>query len=488
MAGVFSYFLLISLLSLLLCHILLKNILPNRPINIAILTSAFALVYIVFGVGYFGQREQIALILTAPYFLLLTLRLEKKKVSNYLYILVGILGGIGFAAKPHFCIPFFLAEIYLAIKNKRLSTLFRTESIIVVSIFIVYLISTYLLYPAFFKIIVPLSMKFYYYGSDNDPFWKNFFIIKMGYCYVTIWLYLLARKVDQQSINLINFLFIAEIGYILSYLAGISPWDYHLFPGFCFAMILNIYFIYLLALKKDFTKKQTFQYIFFALFAFIYSRFYLGEHLFYTLYAFIFCISIYCQQYFLKRTLHIISILSLLALTSIYPIYVGYAMYQNQQYVKDSMQPLTQYLHKHAYKKTVYFISSIMPYEWLTVDYAGAIHVSRFPYLLWIPSYLKAYTTHPYTQASADIFGINIFFIKLMAHDIEVKKPQFIFVDSSEFKNTLTIAYTHFSYLKLFMQNPEFRAAWKNYHYYGSITDNHHYLFKVYEINKALKK
>ena len=52
----------------------------------------------------------------------------------------------------------------------------------------------------------------------------------------------------------------------------------------------------------------------------------------------------------------------------------------------------------------------------------------------------------------------------------------------------IAVEYEQCDIIKLFMQNPEFRAAWKNYHYYGSITDNHHYLFKVYEINNASKK
>ena len=173
---------------------------------------------------------------------MLALRLEQKQVKRYLYIVIGVLAGIGFSAKPHFCIPFFLAELYFAIKNKHFLALFRIESIIVVTLFVAYLISTYLLYPAYFKIIVPLSVRFYYFGIHSDPFWKDFFTIKMGYCYISILLYLLARKDNSRNIALINVFFIAVIGYILSYLAQIAPWDYHLFPAFAFSSILSMLF------------------------------------------------------------------------------------------------------------------------------------------------------------------------------------------------------------------------------------------------------
>ena len=101
--ALFFYFLFLSLFSITLCRLLSSN-------RILILVITFAL--IITGVCYFGQREEISIALTLPYFFLLSNRLEKKAVNTYFSLLIGFLAGIGFATKPHFCIPFFLSEGY----------------------------------------------------------------------------------------------------------------------------------------------------------------------------------------------------------------------------------------------------------------------------------------------------------------------------------------------------------------------------------------
>ena len=61
----------------------------------------------------------------------------------------------------------------------------------------------------------------------------------------------------------------------------------------------------------------------------------------------------------------------------------------------------------------------------------------------------------------------ELFFIDLMAEDIEIKKPKFVFVDVKEYK---TYYLPHrFEYLPYLLKNSHFQEAWKPYHYYTTI-------------------
>lgn len=151
--------------------------------------------------------------------------------------------------------------------------------------------------------------------------------------------------------------------------------------------------------------------------------------------------------------------------------------------VLESQKPIVYFLNKFAHKKPVYFFESILNFEYPSVDYAGAIHCSRFPYLLWMPAYLREYAINPDSEKTAELTKINTYFVDLMSKDMIAKKPQYIFVDASKSISTPIFNITNFNYLTFFLTSPEFRTAWKSYHYFATINAEPYYKLDIYTLN-----
>ena len=485
--GIYYYFYILSLISFFLCYVFSNLIFQKQSIKQIIFLSSIAFLFLISGELYFGQREQIALIFTLPYFLLLVCRLEKRDIRPTVSFIIGIIAGIGFAAKPHFCIPFFLAELYFMLKNKRFLSAFRIESITVFSLFVVYLVSTYFLYPAYFHIIVPLSEKFYYFGIDSDPFWKNFFTIKMGYCYVSLLFYFVLQDKPKQLQTLIDVMVIALVGYVLSYVSELVPWDYHLFPAYAFCLFLNTLLFLCFAEKNDHNRFRNLLYFLFALFTYLYNMLYTGIHPLYSIFLASFCIFFYLKRFIFESIFKALSMMALAGLVFSYPIYVTYISYQSQITLRKTQKPIIDFLNQNAFGKPVYFLTSILSAEYPTVDYAGALHCSRFPYLMWMPAYIKAASEHREDQHAIALYKLNTFFMQLVAKDIAEKKPEFILVDTSKYIITPTYTVSGFDYLKLFLTNPTFKSVWKKYHYDTTIDHEPSYKLTVYQLNSQQK-
>ena len=71
------------------------------------------------------------------------------------------------------------------------------------------------------------------------------------------------------------------------------------------------------------------------------------------------------------------------------------------------------------------------------------------------------------TIPAKKLYEIHRYFMKLMSKDIAIKKPLFIFVDASKYKQTPVFSVSHLNYLSLFLKTPEFKSIWKSYHYFG---------------------
>ena len=147
--------------------------------------------------------------------------------------------------------------------------------------------------------------------------------------------------------------------------------------------------------------------------------------------------------------------------------------------------PLIHFLKENSKGKKVYFLTSILSAEYPTVDYAGAIHCSRFPYLMWMPSVLKTLAENRDNHDAKQIYAMNVFFSRLLAEDIAIKKPEFIFVDTSHEKRTLVFTVKDFNYIDFFMHLPQFKSVWEHYHFKKTIELSSGYRFSVYQLNHA---
>jgi hypothetical protein len=112
--------------------------------------------------GYqFAQGDHLAVLWSLPYLTAATRYVDGQRLSPRAALAVGIAAGLGMSMKPHFALLWIATELYVAY-NVRWQTLWRTESISILSVFIVYVLATALITPQFFQMtwIPELYVKF----------------------------------------------------------------------------------------------------------------------------------------------------------------------------------------------------------------------------------------------------------------------------------------------------------------------------------------
>lgn len=499
----FCYYLLLSLTSVSLCYLLSKKIFSNTEeifrISFLLIIAAVFLIQLP---CFFGEREHTAIILTLPYFLLLSLRADQKKVSIGLCAIVAVFSGIGFAIKPQFCIPFFLSEIYLLVylkqfskfvtthqiqskRHEQLPKFIRTENTMIISLFFIYTVSTYLLYPDYFHLIIPQAITFYYQGIPSSPY--AFLKLPTFIFSIFIILFFLIEYKNIHLNSLSNTLFIGLVGFILTYFSQQVMWEYHFFPAYSLALILSFVLVCRFLMDTNYSSIKIFFYI---IWLFLFYQFYI--HHGFTLQNFNYYIeallillitALFIRKYFWNKALHIFSGIGILLMILIYPAFTNFIGYQHFKKEKEISQPLVNFIHHYAYHQTAYFLSATLQYEYPAVDYAGGIHVSRFPYLIWMPSYIQQMLTNSNDNNGLKSKALYHYFMLLLAKDIATKKPRFIFVDTSKIKKTISYQVSGVNYLSLFLRTPEFKSVMTHYHYFKTIHNEPNYTFEVYELS-----
>src|SRR3990167_3846381 len=142
----------LALTSLAICTNLLAHLVTEK-LTTYLLTLTMLFILLFLPANQFGQREHISLILTLPYFFSAALLLEKKKISRFLLVSIGIMAGIGFGIKPYFIFPFIFIELYI-------KSWMRIPPIIISVIIITYILSTIILQPGYFSVVLPLVTDF----------------------------------------------------------------------------------------------------------------------------------------------------------------------------------------------------------------------------------------------------------------------------------------------------------------------------------------
>jgi hypothetical protein len=485
------YILTIVTASLILCAFFIKKILIKNDCALKYSLILFiSAVFVLQPPFCFGQREYFALILTAPYFLLLAMRISEKKCSDLITLFTAIIAGMGFCIKPHFCLAFILAELYFYFRKRKQVRFFRIENLAILIIFFLYLASTYWLYPAYFNVIIPLALKFYYQGIPTTL--KSVFLqIYFVYSIISLLFYFLSK--EKNDVNLISSVFaIAVIGNLLSYISQIVPWEYHTFTAFGFTVILNFLSLYQFSVKKNIENKKIVLYAILAFLIFKYNAFYIMQfenitetyRTAFTILLILFLASLYLNHVLKIKILHFLSVFILALSILAFPAISSIQIYKTAKISKEINLPLVKFINKYAYNKSIYFLATILNYEYPLADYAGAIHSSRFCYLIWLPGLIREATGNPKSDHITELYKINAYFTHLMADDINKKKPAYIFVDSSKFIKTPVFSVEKFDFIKFFSDNPQFAKVWKNYHYLSTINAEPYYKIDVYKLQK----
>lgn len=177
----------------------------------------------------YGQKEQIMLLFSLPYFFLNITRIFDYKIRSSIAFGIGLFAGIGFAFKPpFFFIPFILAEMGLVLLKKNFKVLLRWD---VAAIFLVqcfYLISMLLITPSYIHDVLPVILATYVPEQYtplslllSQEFMLFFYINAIMWC----WCY------QKNRLNqVISYFFLVSFGFAISYLLQGKGWRYQGLP------------------------------------------------------------------------------------------------------------------------------------------------------------------------------------------------------------------------------------------------------------------
>jgi len=226
--------------SSLLSFYLLKKILTQEDYILkSVLFSIIVFVVFLFPMSSFGQREHLIMILILPYVFNASLRVMDKNIHPGIAFLIGCMGGLGFAIKPYFLPTLCLIELYIIYKKKDVFACARVESLIVLSILSLYLISIFFFQSEYIKIVLPLLFKYYF--PYIKVTWGEFFVFKtVPFVVAMILVYPFFLKYDHYPL-LGQVLFLCLIGMFMAVLISGAPWFYHMIPAFSFALLLLCY-------------------------------------------------------------------------------------------------------------------------------------------------------------------------------------------------------------------------------------------------------
>ncbi len=227
-----------------ICFFLTRHIIINTTNISKLLKSGLicAVCYAIFllpialYVVTFGEKEHIFITLAIPYFFLTYAAIENTKFSIKIRIIVAILAAIGICIKPFFVFPFFAAEIYLAISKKKISSLFRLESLIIGGIGVAYLVAVYLIYPEYFDKQMPLNT--YGYTSFSITSMLISFGHSLSQLLPSVMVIVIVSRLKTS--NFLSFFITIFIACIFTGGLQFKGWAYHMIPAMALGAILLI--------------------------------------------------------------------------------------------------------------------------------------------------------------------------------------------------------------------------------------------------------
>jgi hypothetical protein len=155
------------LLSTVWCERLLEYLLPTR-----IALRHYVALLILFALaplsrGDFGQREHLFVALAMPYILLTAVRTDGLSVGRWHALCVGAAAGLGIALKPYFMLLWVCLEAAVLLAGPKRRPRFREESLAVVGVGVVYILSVVEWTPEYFQVVRTMAGPYYTFLSNS---------------------------------------------------------------------------------------------------------------------------------------------------------------------------------------------------------------------------------------------------------------------------------------------------------------------------------
>lgn len=415
----------LGFLSLLTCHTITKRLFIKKEWMLqAALLIAISVCFFLLPTYEFGHREHLFLLLTIPYFLRVAALAENKNISWYHSTWIGLLAGIGFLLNIEYIILFLAVELYLIIKQKKWSVSFRIDSSIVLIMLVGYIVSIFLLTPAYISVILPLIL--FLHPKTLHYSWSTLFLNTafISWFSVAILLPLHLKSTKQKTLTILFFIVIT--GCIIQFLFSQKIWYYHVLPTLAFSLLLlTLYLIY-------------------NLFDIRYSR----------------QIGMTSEWKLLIKTVVVFSILVLFPIKTLFVYTRGALAYSNTP--SNEINQLITYTKNHAEGKTIYVFSTTTAPGTTLADYGHVTLGSRFPSFWMLPGIIKRSKEKLNKKDQRKLKKARRLLFNSVVQDFKKYQPNYVFVSIAKYKGDF--GDIQFNYIPYFSKDKRFEKIWKKYH------------------------
>jgi len=412
------------LVSLALIYTLIAKIWQKQYVFQTILLGSLSFVLFILPYVQFGQREHFVIFLILPYLFLVLARLEKCSISPVLVVIIAILAALGFAIKPYFILIFVSVELFYFFRSKKMLSVFRLETILIVNLLILGFLWTVLFFKDFIHKVLPIVWTIYYAGTHNS--WHELiFSYSVFFVFLICLAYFFCRRFFTKK-TFSDLLIIASLTSLFCYFWQRTVWFYHIYPAISFAWVLMTLMLYWLFL--NFRK--------------------------------------YSIRGAICLLINLVALFSMLAQSIL-----SYNYYLQVKKIFLYQDKKVKFINKRAKKQTIFVFSTTVPATYSIIQFAPFKPVSRFPSLFLLPGLLKLEKQNHSSKKLMQLASYKNELFQMIYEDL-AKQPQWLMVDMSA--NKVHLRGIELNYLAYFSKDSRIRAEFKKYQHVKTIG---HYAF-----------
>jgi len=408
-------------ISLGFCAFLMRQYFDNEDKHeccyYAVILFVLAFVFFILPSYEFGQREHVTLLLVMPYFFTLVARFRQRYLNESILLIVGLMAGFGFAIKPYFLAALILPELYYWITHRRWLAWLRIETLMIALVMIFYLISIYTITPTYMRDVFPF-VRWLYLAASFDS-WAELVInpFVLG-CLVAIAFFFVLYRHSRHR-PLLTVMWLATIGFMISYFVQRKLWYYHIYPAFALATLLLAIYVMQLLFQSEQTERNRFIFL---------------------------------------------AVITLTLIFSPLMVVMKFTVIFMKDYLspRSPMNRLINITRENAKGKYIYFFSDTVVPAATVADYSGAKSASRFPRMWLLPGILY-YEHQPQITKAQDV-QLRLakrYMLSAVVDDFKRHHPELVFVDVS--KHKIHMGPYSFNYLQFFTQSKAFQSIWSHY-------------------------
>ena len=417
--------------SLWLIQRLLQQSHTSNPLS-ALLLIASTISFLILPADAFSQREHFMILFVFPYLIEAGLRLHHpQKFSTKISISIGFLAGIAFAIKPYFMMLFFITEGLLCIKQKKCTSCFRLEVLIILAIQIAYLYTVFIFTPEYFFWIIPMAIQIYYLITASAGINISLTKIVAMISLLTLCIQVASMSKIDEIKSLRTLLAANLVGCLIIALLQRNNWYYHVFPAFAIAFVL----LCLLINEPIVLFKKTYRHAI--------------KDYPQIIYCFLACLLVTAS------------------------IFLALSRYwdniQDKRITDPSTQQLIQFIQENAPHQTVFFFGAAKNAYPMNIE--TSIKSYALSNYFFSPVQRTILRRHHLEQTVLD------FWVHQTTHLLQKKKPDLVFIVTRPTKDYGEKK--QIPYIQIFSQNKDFKKLWEHYRYKQHFQD-----FDVYQYNK----